>query len=148
VCTAIHSRGTGRLFVAILAIAALAGCRAEHASTAATLGVRLTDSSVELATPRVSAGRTRLTVTNDGPLTHEIVIARTSRVATDLPLEADGLAADQAHHDLSELREIETIQLHDTESLTVDLRPGHYVLFCNMAGHYPAGMTADLEVVP
>ena len=30
--------------------------------------------------------------------------------------------------------------------LTVDLEPGHYVLFCNLPGHYRLGMRSDFEV--
>ena len=31
--------------------------------------------------------------------------------------------------------------------VTVDLPPGHYVVMCNIAGHYKNGMHADFEVV-
>ena len=33
-----------------------------------------------------------------------------------------------------------------TKTLTLNLKPGHYALICNIAGHYMAGMYADLTV--
>jgi uncharacterized cupredoxin-like copper-binding protein len=33
-----------------------------------------------------------------------------------------------------------------TEHVLVHLKPGHYELFCNMAGHYLGGMRAELVV--
>jgi uncharacterized cupredoxin-like copper-binding protein len=30
--------------------------------------------------------------------------------------------------------------------LTINLKPGEYLLFCNMKGHYQAGMLAHLTV--
>ena len=33
-----------------------------------------------------------------------------------------------------------------TRYLTVELRPGRYVFFCNMEGHFMAGMHAEVEV--
>ena len=35
-----------------------------------------------------------------------------------------------------------------TKTITIDLKPGHYVLFCNLPGHYAAGMHQDFWVTP
>jgi uncharacterized cupredoxin-like copper-binding protein len=32
------------------------------------------------------------------------------------------------------------------KKLTLNLKPGHYALICNLAGHYKAGQHADLSV--
>ncbi|MEA2312683.1 MAG: hypothetical protein QOE28_2651, partial [Solirubrobacteraceae bacterium] len=32
------------------------------------------------------------------------------------------------------------------KALTLNLKPGHYALICNLPGHYTAGMYADLTV--
>ena len=32
-------------------------------------------------------------------------------------------------------------------SVTLDLTPGHYVVMCNIAAHYKAGMYADFYVL-
>ena len=35
-----------------------------------------------------------------------------------------------------------------TAELTLPLQAGHYVVMCNIEGHYQAGMYADLTIVP
>jgi hypothetical protein len=42
--------------------------------------------------------------------------------------------------------EVEDVQPGSKRSLTVRLAPGRYVLICNLAGHYAAGMHAALRV--
>ena len=46
------------------------------------------------------------------------------------------------------LGEDESVQLDERHQLDLDLDPGHYVLFCNLEGHYLGGMHVDLEVQP
>ena len=36
--------------------------------------------------------------------------------------------------------------LHRTEDLTLDLKPGRYVLWCNLEGHYLGGMHETFDV--
>jgi hypothetical protein len=45
-------------------------------------------------------------------------------------------------------REYGRIDLHpgDTDTLTVDLAPGPYTLYCSLTGHEAAGMRADISV--
>ncbi len=33
-----------------------------------------------------------------------------------------------------------------TKKLTLDLKPGHYAIICNLPGHYLGGMYTDLTV--
>ena len=42
--------------------------------------------------------------------------------------------------------EIEDIEGGANPTLTVDLDAGHYVVFCNLPGHYGLGMHTDLDV--
>ena len=42
--------------------------------------------------------------------------------------------------------EDDDLDLGDTRSLLLRLAPGHYVLFCNLEGHYLGGMHASIEV--
>jgi len=46
------------------------------------------------------------------------------------------------------LGEIPDLAPGKTGTLTVDLKPGSYVLFCNQPGHYHDGMSTVLTVVP
>ncbi len=97
--------------------------------------------------PRVRAGVVRFELQGVGPTMHEFNVARTDASAAALPLAADGTVDDQAAHaGFVHVAEREGVDIGDRSSLSVDLSPGHYVLYCNMYGHYQAGMRADLTV--
>jgi uncharacterized cupredoxin-like copper-binding protein len=86
----------------------------------------------------------RLVIQNRGPDTHELLIVRAGR--RELPLRSDGLTVDE-----EELEPV-TVAIAEGEPpdavhvLRLNLRPGRYELFCNMAGHYLGGMRARLVV--
>jgi uncharacterized cupredoxin-like copper-binding protein len=78
---------------------------------------------------------------------HEFVVARTDASAASLPLAANGTVDDHnAHAGFELIAEREGIDIGAHASLTVHLRPGHYVVYCNMYGHYRAGMHAEVTV--
>ncbi len=81
-----------------------------------------------------------------GPTMHEFNVARTDMNPKELPLADDGTVDDQnVHSGFVHVAEREGIDMGRSASLTVALQPGHYVLYCNMDGHYKAGM--NLEVI-
>jgi uncharacterized cupredoxin-like copper-binding protein len=41
---------------------------------------------------------------------------------------------------------IEVVEAGDKATLKLNLPPGHYVLYCNLEGHYLGNMYATLEV--
>jgi uncharacterized cupredoxin-like copper-binding protein len=49
---------------------------------------------------------------------------------------------------LEVIDELTGIGADDTESLTVDLVEGHYVLISNAPGDYELGMRVDISVMP
>ena len=86
------------------------------------------------------AGKVTFRVRNDGAIEHELVVLRT----------------DSHHHALKvkkavavetgKLGEIPKIVPGQELSLTLSLKPGKYVLLCNLLGHYRAGQFAALRV--
>ena len=77
-------------------------------------------------------------------LVHEVQVAR----ITD---ENQMLAYDQSRNKvdtegLEILGSVSEIMPNKSASLILDLAPGKYLLFCNVAGHYMAGMWATVEV--
>jgi uncharacterized cupredoxin-like copper-binding protein len=100
-----------------------------------------------LGSSQVRAGVVHFVLRGVGPTMHEFNVARTDASAAALPLEADGTVDDQGEHaGFVHLADRVGVDIGDRSSLTVDLAPGHYVLYCNMYGHYQAGMRADLTV--
>jgi uncharacterized cupredoxin-like copper-binding protein len=99
-----------------------------------------------IAAPRsVGHGRIRFEITGVGPSMHEMVITRTGLAADDLPRNPDGTVTEHDRR-VHEVDEAEGIDIGDHRDLDVTLSPGHYVLYCNMEGHYGAGMRRDLTV--
>jgi len=110
---------------------------AEHEST---VSLQLKEFSI---TPQTSSAPTRevtFKATNDGKVAHELVVIRTDKAPGALPV-AKG-TADEA----GDLGEAEDIRPGNSKSVTLVLKPGHYVLICNLAGHYQAGMHAAFTV--
>jgi uncharacterized cupredoxin-like copper-binding protein len=108
--------------------------------------VLLDDFHVRRTTARVPAGMVRFQLTNNGPSTHEFIVVRTDRASAHLPLQRDGLTVDEEGPGVDHVDEAEGLDIADRRSLTLRLGPGHYVLFCNMEGHYLGGMHAAFTV--
>ena len=99
-----------------------------------------TEFTLTPAQPQVSSGKVVFEVTNNGSVVHEMVIVKTDTPASDLgdsSGEADETGA---------VGEVSDLPPGKSETLTVDLAPGHYALVCNLPGHYEGGMFADFEV--
>ena len=92
----------------------------------------------------LTAGEYTLRVHNEGPTEHELIVARTGGRA--LPLRADGLTVSEEALQSREAGALEPGRPGAVRDLKVHLAPGRYVLFCNMEGHYMAGMHAELVV--
>jgi uncharacterized cupredoxin-like copper-binding protein len=107
-----------------------------HAVKASLTEMKITDSVAKVAT-----GKVTFTVSNDGSVAHEYVVLRTSRPAAKL--RVSGGRASEAGH----VGEIGDLKVGQTKTLTLDLKPGHYSVICNLPGHYVGGMHDDLTVV-
>ncbi len=130
------------LLVTILLVAPLlAACGGP-----AAVNVTLTTYGISLSTATVRAGSVTFNVKNDATdLIHEFVVVKTDTPADQLTLDAEGNVTEES---LTVVDEIEDIEIGKGGELTVDLAAGHYVLICNVAGHYKGGMHADLTVTP
>lgn len=131
---------------AVLAVAvAVAGCGGGGAPAgSATVGVTERDFHIATTTGSVGSGRITLRIHNAGPDEHELIVAPDS--SGGLPLRADGFTVNEEAIESSEPGAVEPQQPDHTELLRVRLKPGRYVLFCNMEGHYMAGMHTVLVV--
>jgi uncharacterized cupredoxin-like copper-binding protein len=85
-------------------------------------------------------------VKNDaGQVLHQLIVARTDVPADQLPLGADG-KVDESQ--LTIMGRIDKLDVGQSAMLATGLPPGHYVLFCNVVGHYRLGMHTDFNVAP
>ena len=89
------------------------------------------------------AGSRKITAVNNGNITHELVLARKSDNPAKLPTKPDGSVNEDV---LNSPGEIPDVAAGETKSTTIALKPGKYVMFCNVPGHYAAGMYGSFTV--
>src|SRR5262249_24289350 len=156
-----HSLGLGRLgpsrdrrggvAVVLLASAALVAsfvgtAGAQGAGHASTVNVTQRDFKFQSDKATVPARTVTFRVHNRGPSAREFNVARTTLPDGGLPLRADGLTANEDSPPLHRIDSLNDVSYQDTQELTVHLTPGHYVMYCNLEGHYLGGMHVSLTV--
>lgn len=117
-----------------------------------TVDVTLQEFSVATDPTSAEAGEMTFEATNDGPDdTHEFVVFQTDLSLTDLPTDENG-AVDETGEGLELIGEIEDIEVGETDSVTLNLDAGNYVLVCNIwdedeqEAHYQEGMRTGFTV--
>jgi uncharacterized cupredoxin-like copper-binding protein len=134
------------LFFVIAVIATIAAACGVPAAPS-SINVSLTTYGIKPSSNTAKAGDVTFKVKNDAAdLVHEFVVVKTDTAAGKLPMTADGQKADEEK--TTAVDEIEDIEPGKSGELKVTLAAGHYVLLCNVEGHYAGGMYADLNVVP
>ena len=108
------------------------------------VNVRLEDFKVQQDAAVVPAGTVSFRILNQGPTSHEFIVVRTDRDPDKLPLQRDGLTVDEEGPGIDLLDEVGGLDIDDRQTLDLRLTPGHYVLYCNLEGHYLGGMYATL----
>ena len=90
----------------------------------------------------VAAGPTTFTLTNSGKKKHEMVVLKTDDAI-------DSLKVDTATNKVSEdttVGEVGETDIGKTGVVTIDLKPGKYILVCNIEKHYAQGMRVAFTV--
>lgn len=119
--------------IAFALVLALAACAAPDGDAsppaddadADALTVSVSDFMIEPSDLAVEGTTVTIDVVNDGPTPHNLSVR-----------DADGEAL-MATADLS---------TGETETITADLEPGEYTVFCSLGGHESLGMSGTLTV--
>jgi uncharacterized cupredoxin-like copper-binding protein len=127
------------------ATTAASASRSESGS-ATTVAATESEFKLELGSTSAPAGPVTFHVKNGGTTLHEFVVVRTDLSAAKLPLASSAPEVDEDSKDLTSVDEVENIAAGSTADLKVDLPAGHYVVICNVPGHYSGGMHADFTV--
>ena len=140
------THASARRIVLVVALCALASVlalvvvvRTTSAGSSSTVNVRLTDFRVSASPASAAAGRVTFVVRNAADIDHELVVIRTRRRASRLPLR-NGRASERGSRGEVEL------EGGERRRLTLNLPAGHYALICNIGQHYRAGMRRDFTV--
>jgi hypothetical protein len=153
-------RRTGILLAIVIGATAACGGMGSGRTVAVRPGqFRLDEWSITADAPVLHAGRRTVTATNLGHHTHELVIVEAADVAS-LPTKSDG-SVDESRLDRVKVGEIADVPPGASRRRTIDLRPGHYVAFCNIVAsmgmgngmmggmehvHFAAGMYTEFTV--
>jgi uncharacterized cupredoxin-like copper-binding protein len=117
------------------------------ASGGNALQVTMSDDFFTPQDATAKAGSVKISTPNTGQLVHEMVMAKTEVDPSKLPTTSDG-SVDEAKLESAgqSAGEIADVNPGDTKEGTFKLAPGNYVMFCNVPGHYAAGMYGTITV--
>jgi uncharacterized cupredoxin-like copper-binding protein len=108
-------------------------------SSKTVVAVKLKEFAVLPSASSAKAGSVAFKIKNTGGLAHEFLIVKWSRPPTRLPVKANRVT-------LKPLGKVGPFQPGKGGGLTLPLKAGKYVLYCNIAGHYQAGQWARFVV--
>ena len=124
------------------ALAVLAGC----GPGGNWVGVAYNGYSIETSRSAAQAGDVIFRIANlKGQVLHQLLIVQTDTPANQLPLGANGQVDESA---LKLAGRVDQVDVGQLATLTAHLTPSHYVLLCNIVGHYQLGMHTDFTVTP
>lgn len=133
-------RGLAALLI-LAALAGLAGCGGGN-----WVGVDYNGYAIQTSRSSAKAGDVIFRIANlKGQVLHQLLIVQTDTLAGQLPLGANSQVDESG---LKVAGRVERVEVGQLATLTTPLAPGHYVLLCNIVGHYQLGMRADFTVTP
>ena len=129
----------------LVALLWLGACGAN--SNRQRVDVGLSTFGMTLSANEVKAGLVTFVVKNNATdQTHEFVVVQTDLPTDQIPVNSDTHLIDEEQ--LTVLGEVEDRDSGAIKRLTLDLKPGRYVLVCNLASRYQSGMHSELTVTP
>jgi uncharacterized cupredoxin-like copper-binding protein len=101
--------------------------------------------SFKVDRPEVPAGKIKFVVTNTSMTeNHEMVLVKLKSADQAIPLVKAKHRVDESK--LKSVGEVADLKPNDSGELNVSLKPGTYMIMCNIKGHYEAGMWSKLVV--
>ena len=112
----------------------------ETEKQATTLDISMTEFKFAPANPELARGKLEITATNKGKTPHTLALLKTNADPSKLPKRGDNVS------EKTSIGEIPPLVPGESATHTFDLKPGKYVMVCNVPGHYDAGMYGTLTV--
>jgi uncharacterized cupredoxin-like copper-binding protein len=131
---------------AVVCLAPMAANAAEPASVKVSLWEKDGGDGITLSTQTVKAGAVEFEIKNTSKQNvHEFLITPWTGSSKALPYDDTKGAVREGK--LAKLAGVEDMKPGAEATLRLPMKPGHYAVFCNQAGHYKMGMVADFTVV-
>ena len=107
--------------------------------------MKMAPMSIVISNKQAAAGKVTFNVTNlSKTIIHEMIVAPIKDENTVMPyVDAENRVDEDKAGDLGEVSELDPGK---SGSLTLDMKPGKYLLYCNVPGHYAMGMWTVLTV--
>ena len=134
-----------RIALFVLAALLVASCGAAQQTTLpddVQVTVDLKDYTITVTPDHIKAGTIKFGIRNLAAMEHQFDLIKTDLAADKLPI--DGATAKAKEDGL--VKQVKGIGGGRVATVSADLAPGHYVIICNIAGHYQLGMRADFTV--
>ncbi len=114
------------------------------AASGQVVDVREVSFRIRMSQTTAQAGPVTFHIVNGaGDMLHEFIIFQTDNPAEELPTSMDGRVVEDA---MTIVAAAEDIPPGYSRNITVNLAAGHYVMICNLPGHYEQGMRIDFTV--
>jgi len=135
-----------RLLVGICLLVLVTSCSQAPEALPADVNVivDMKEYTITLNTPTAKAGVVKFGIRNIGTMVHDFDLIKTDLAPDKLPID---LASAKAKTD-GLVKQMINIAQGRVTTLEAQLEAGHYVIICNVAGHYQLGMRAELTVQP
>jgi uncharacterized cupredoxin-like copper-binding protein len=146
-------RPATKILALAIAVFAFGGCSESGTSSAHVVNTTMTDFVIRtkpaVRIVEVKAGSVRFNTVNKGLEVHEIALFRTALEPDQFPINAKGGVIEKGAG-LQLISELSGIKPKKKGSFVADLKPGKYVMICNLNGtgknHYAHGMFLRLNV--
>jgi uncharacterized cupredoxin-like copper-binding protein len=106
--------------------------------------------AVKASKAALKAGEVTFDVTNaaNSTMQHEMIVAKltSDEISNPDSLPYDDNTGKVDESKIKDLGEVSELDPGKTGTLTLDLKPGTYMLFCNMPGHYKSKMYTIIHV--
>jgi uncharacterized cupredoxin-like copper-binding protein len=120
----------------------LAACGDDDAASGPKIDVTFKEWSIGTSAPSVAAGAVTFVVKNNGKEEHEFILLKTDLAPDKLEVVNSKVDEDK----FESPGEVEEVAPSKTKSGSFTLKPGHYLLICNLPTHYEQGMRAEFTV--
>jgi uncharacterized cupredoxin-like copper-binding protein len=138
---ALGRRGLSAALALAALILLLAGC-----GPANRVGIQFSGYTIQPSTATVRAGDVVFNITNqNGQVLHQLLVVQSDVPAGQFHPGPDSMVDESG---LKIVARVDNVDLGQSATATAHLAPGHYVLLCNIVGHYQLGMHTDFTVTP
>jgi uncharacterized cupredoxin-like copper-binding protein len=134
------------VLAAAVGTSALAACGDDDDGGSNNVNATLKDFSIALDPASSTQGDVNFKIKNNGPSQHEFVVVQTDLDAAKLPYDDQSSTVKEESDGVTSIDEREDINPGKSATLKVNLKPGHYVVFCNIPTHYRQGMYVNLTI--